>query len=107
MTALTAYDILCNKGKITQASFAGMIASAFIFIFSLPSMLWSYQASILGGTLFFFVAMTGAVSVIVSFLLALYGAGAGAVYALSSIGPNSRIGGGRRGRPGYLGPHQD
>ena len=81
---------------------AGMVASVFIFIFSLPSFLWSYQPNFVSGLAFFVIAAIGALSVISGFLLALYGAGATAVYSLATISPNSRIAFGGRRRPGNL-----
>ncbi len=84
-----------------------MVASIFVFIFSLPSFLWSYQPTIISGLAFFVIALVGALSVISAFLLALYGAGATAVYSIATIAPNRRIGAGSRRRPGNLGYHYE
>ena len=56
----------------------------FVFVFQLPSLLLSYQPSLIGGLAFFVIATLGALSVIVSFLVALYGAGATAVYSIGN-----------------------
>lgn len=86
---------------------AGMVASVFIFVFSLPSFLWSYQPSFISGLAFFVIAAIGALSVISGFLLALYGAGATAVYSIATMSPNVRIGAGPRRRASNLRYHYD
>lgn len=84
-----------------------MVASVFIFLFRLPSFLFSYQPSFISGLAFFVIAALGALSVVSGFLLALYGAGATAVYSIATINPGMRLGAGRRRRyPGNLHYHQ-
>lgn len=78
-----------------------------IFIFQLPSLLWSYQPSLLGGLAFFVIAVVGAVSVLASFLLALYAAGAAAVYSIATINPNQRVGFGAARRRRNIRYHVD
>jgi hypothetical protein len=82
-----------------------MVASVFIFLFQLPSFLWSYQPSLVSGLAFFVIAALGALSVIAGFLLTLYGAGATAIYSIATINPGMRLRAGRR-RPGNLHYHQ-
>lgn len=76
-----------------------MCASVIIFVFQLPSFVWSYQPNMVSGMAFFLIAAVGAVSVVAGFLLALYGAGAAAVYSIATINPNHRLGQGNRRRP--------
>ena len=83
-----------------------MVASVFIFLFQLPSFLWSYQPNFISGLAFFVIAALGALSVVSGFLLALYGSGATAVYAIATMSPGMRIGAGRRRRPGNIHYHQ-
>ena len=74
----------------------GMVISIFVFLGSLPSLIWSYQAGFFSALAFLLVAAVAAVSVILGFLGLLYGAGAGAVYGIASVMGPPRIGGGRR-----------
>ena len=84
----------------------GMVISIFVFVFQLPSMLMSYQAGILSSLSYFGVAMVGAVSVIMGFVMLLWGAGAGAVYGAATLGGPVRLGSGPRQRRYAMHYHQ-
>ncbi|KAK9797424.1 hypothetical protein WJX73_000305 [Symbiochloris irregularis] len=73
----------------------GAFLSIFVFLFSLPGLLMSYQAGIFSGGAFFFVALLAAASVVVSFVIALWGAGAGAVYTAATLAGPVRLGSSR------------
>ena len=83
------------------------VLSIFIFIGSLPSIIWSYQAGIIEGLAFALVAVVASLSVISGFLALLYGAGAGAVYGIASVlgPPRIRAPRQRYARMGYRRPH--
>lgn len=85
---------------------AGAVLSIFVFLASLPSLVWSYQAGLFSGLCYVLVATVAALSVISSFLALLYGAGAGAVYGIASTLGQPRIGGPRQRtyRMGYQRP---
>lgn len=87
--------------------YAGMLASVVIFIFQLPAVLWSYQPSLVSGLAFFLIAVIGAISVLASFLLALYGAGATAIYSMATLSPGTRLQYGRRRPRNNLRYHMD
>ena len=76
----------------------GSVISVFVFVFQLPSMLMSYQAGIWSSTGFFFVALVGAMSVIVSFVMLLWGAGGALVYTAATMAGPVRLGTGPRQR---------
>ncbi|PSC71398.1 ATP-dependent helicase deoxyribonuclease subunit B [Micractinium conductrix] len=81
--------------------FTGMCVSVFVFLFSLPSLIWSYQAPLWSGVAFFCLAAVAAVSVIASYLGLLFGAGATATYAALSMAAahQQRLEGGYAPRP--------
>jgi predicted lipid-binding transport protein (Tim44 family) len=63
----------------------GMVVCLFVYAFQLPSLLTSYGGSLLSSLLFYAVSVLSAASVVVGFLLCLYGAGATAVYATVAL----------------------
>lgn len=87
---------------------AGMLSSVFIFIFQLPWLLMSYQASLPSMIAFFALATLGCISVICSYLLGLYLAGATAIYATVSLtGQSRRLGAGQGSRTYLERPHAE
>ncbi|KAK9811408.1 hypothetical protein WJX72_003432 [[Myrmecia] bisecta] len=87
----------------------GMFVSVFAFVFRLPSLLMSYQPSLVSGLTFFAVSFVGAVSVVLGFLGLLYATSATALYAAASLVASTRRveGGGQRYPPAYLRQHQE
>ncbi len=70
----------------------GMLVCFFVYMWQLPGLLFSYQASFFSGLLFYLLALLGAASVIVGFLLCLYGVGATAVYSSVAIAASAQQG---------------
>ena len=80
----------------------GMIGTVFGFIFSLYSIISTYQASIATGLFFFGMASLSAISFAMTWMFMLYGAAAGTVYVGAKMAAaNLRIEGERRG--GHVG----
>lgn len=70
----------------------GIFGAVIAFIFSLYSIIQSYQASILGGTIFFFLASIAAISFAVSWIVGLYAVAAtGTFVTLKLVASNMRI----------------
>ncbi|EFN54176.1 hypothetical protein CHLNCDRAFT_135614 [Chlorella variabilis] len=61
--------------------FTGLCASVFIFLLQLPSLIWSYQASVWSAVSFFALAGVAAVSVVAAYLGLLFGAGGVVAYS--------------------------
>lgn len=79
----------------------GMIGTVTGFIFSLYSIISSYQAALPTALFFFGVAALAAVSFALTWMFLLYGAAAGTVYVGAKMAANSmRLEGGARARVG-------
>lgn len=78
----------------------GMIGSVIGFVFSVPSLLYTYQVPLLYGLFFFALASLAALAFAVTWLAGIYAAAAGAVYVGAKlVASNMRIqGGGREAR---------
>eukprot|EP01025_Chloroclados_australasicus_P017946 TRINITY_DN19243_c0_g1_i1.p1 TRINITY_DN19243_c0_g1~~TRINITY_DN19243_c0_g1_i1.p1 ORF type:complete len:291 (-),score=11.16 TRINITY_DN19243_c0_g1_i1:371-1243(-) len=74
----------------------GMFLSAVLYLVGLPKLIWSYNAGWVSGLGFFMVSFLGAFAVIVSFLLALYGAGFVFVYTVAKNVEQRRLAGAYR-----------
>ena len=70
---------------------SGAVMSVVVFASALPGLIRSYRPGILSGTLFFLVALLGAVSAAAAFIGALAAAGAGAAYGVVSIAARPAI----------------
>ena len=82
----------------------GLLGSMFVFLWSLPSVIMSFQPSFVSGVLFFAVATVSGLSMVATYLFLIYGAAAGTAYvAAKNLGGTARIGQGRRGyAPRYI-----
>ncbi|KAK9834999.1 hypothetical protein WJX81_003264 [Elliptochloris bilobata] len=79
----------------------GLCVSVFAFLFQVPRLVAAYQANFINGALFFMMCAIASVSVVATFLVGLYAAGATAVYAAATlIAPNRRLGPGGAPPPG-------
>jgi hypothetical protein len=78
--------------------------SVVVFASALPGLIRSYRPGILSGTLFFLVALLGAVSAAAAFIGALAAAGAGAAYGVVSIAARPAILAAERERREALNP---
>ncbi|PRW60003.1 hypothetical protein C2E21_1530 [Chlorella sorokiniana] len=61
--------------------FSGMVVAVFVFLFRLPSLIWSYSPTLWSGLAFFSLAAVAGISVVASYLGLLFGAGAAAAYS--------------------------
>lgn len=81
----------------------GMIGTFVAFVYSLWGLVTSYQPSYLAAGVFFVLASTAAMSLLVSFLAGLYFSAAGTVFvAAQAAGPNLRLGGRPRMQRRYI-----
>jgi len=84
----------------------GLIATFFIFIFGLWSIVRSYQPEPLSAMIFFVCAVSAAFAFVATYLFAIYGAAAGSVYGLAKIAEtNARIGNNQRRQQVRHRPH--
>eukprot|EP01024_Parvocaulis_polyphysoides_P054113 TRINITY_DN544_c3_g1_i1.p1 TRINITY_DN544_c3_g1~~TRINITY_DN544_c3_g1_i1.p1 ORF type:complete len:291 (-),score=23.27 TRINITY_DN544_c3_g1_i1:285-1157(-) len=87
----------------------GMFLSVILYIIGLPKLIWSYNAGWVSGFVFFLISFLGALAVVVSFLLAMFGAGSVFVYAAAkNIESRGRLGyNSQRRRLNYNRRHYD
>ena len=64
---------------------SAMLGCLIIFTWHLPSIIYSYGPGLIQGVIFFAVAMIGAASVIITFMVVVTGAAAGTGYAVVQI----------------------
>eukprot|EP00052_Salpingoeca_macrocollata_P025561 m.232810 g.232810 ORF g.232810 m.232810 type:complete len:109 (-) comp22449_c5_seq3:264-590(-) len=82
----------------------GMACALVVFMYNVYSLIVLYQATLLSGLLFFGVAVLGAVSLLGSYCLLLYGSIAGGAYFLVRQAAAVE---GRRTHPRYLHAHRE
>lgn len=63
----------------------GLLGALFYFVFSLASMVWSYEAGPLSGAAFYVLALLGGTSMVATYLMGLYGMAAGGVYVVGKF----------------------
>jgi hypothetical protein len=69
----------------------GLLGALFYFVFSLGSLILYYDAGSLSGLAFYAIALLGGASLVATYLFALYGMAAGAVYAVGKFALTSAI----------------
>eukprot|EP00310_Coccolithus_braarudii_P026018 CAMPEP_0183337490 /NCGR_PEP_ID=MMETSP0164_2-20130417/5110_1 /TAXON_ID=221442 /ORGANISM="Coccolithus pelagicus ssp braarudi, Strain PLY182g" /LENGTH=285 /DNA_ID=CAMNT_0025507183 /DNA_START=25 /DNA_END=882 /DNA_ORIENTATION=- len=67
-------------GQIMLNFTVGLCSALFMFIFTLLGLIWEYKTSLLSGTIFFVVALTGASSMVALFVGGMYATAVGGVY---------------------------
>jgi hypothetical protein len=63
----------------------GLIGSLFYFMFSLGNLIFSYNSDPFTGLAFFLISLLGGASVVATYLLGIYGLGAGGVYVIGKV----------------------
>jgi len=76
----------------------GLIGALISFLWQMPSLIYSFAPDVFSGTLFFMLAAVAAVSMVLTYLLGIYSATAGAVYCMAQVVKNNPqlLEGGRR-----------
>jgi len=69
----------------------GLLGSLFYFVFSLGSLILSYDAGAVSGITFYVIALLGGASLVATYLFAMYGMAAGTVYAVGRIALTNAI----------------
>lgn len=83
--------ILRWVGQVMMNFTIGLISALISFGFSLVAMIWEYKTSLLGGILFFVVAMSAASSMVAGFIGGMYATAAGGVYMIAKQARNARL----------------
>eukprot|EP00227_Mantoniella_beaufortii_P007927 CAMPEP_0197577228 /NCGR_PEP_ID=MMETSP1326-20131121/1933_1 /TAXON_ID=1155430 /ORGANISM="Genus nov. species nov., Strain RCC2288" /LENGTH=312 /DNA_ID=CAMNT_0043140263 /DNA_START=274 /DNA_END=1208 /DNA_ORIENTATION=+ len=81
-------ELLIRWGFTVLSNFTvGMISAIVSFMFALPALISTFATSTASAVAFYFVASVSAASVVLSFLLLLYGTAGGAVYGMAQAAP--------------------
>jgi len=69
----------------------GLLGSLFYFIFSLASMVYSYQPDPLSAVAFYILSFIGGASLVATYLAGIYGAAAGGIFVVGKVLLNNAI----------------